>query len=163
MTDSHPPQAAKPSRARGLMIAGIVVFGALGVFLQLRLAARRDAAEHAAQNRPEARAMAAMQDADRATIDGDHRAAWTALQAAAAALDEALAERPDAPAVLRGRLVVTRRLARLAAEPAIDASARPLLEDAVERAAALFTRDATSEVARVDRLGTARELATHLA
>ena len=144
------------------MLAAILLFGVLGVVLQFRLAARREAAELAAQNRPELRAMQSVQAADSAMIDGDPRAAYTALGAAATALDEALAERADAPDLRRGRLVVTRRLAQLADTPAIDAPARPLFEDAVERARTLFEADSTDDQARLDRLGTARELAAHL-
>lgn len=159
MTD---PRPARASRTRTLMIIGIVVFGALGVYLQFRLAAKRDAAEQAALDRPEARAMKAMSEADRATLDGDHRAAWAALETAAAALDDALADRPDAPDLLRGRLVVARRLARQAEHPSISTSPLPLYRDALARAEALFDRDGTDEQARLDRLGAARELADHL-
>ena len=107
MTDQTPddpaPSAAvaRQDRTRKLMLAAIVLFGVIGVFLQFRLAAKREAAADAAANRPEVRAREALVNADRATLDKDYKAAWAALQTASGALDEAFAERPDARDVQR--------------------------------------------------------------
>lgn len=154
--------AARQNRTRKLLLIAIVIFGVLGVFLQFRFADQREAAAEAAANRPEARARAAMKAADRATIDKDYRAAWTALQQASAAIDEAFAERPDAPDVRRGRLLVARRLAHMAEHPGVDAAAGPLFEEAERRAIVAFEAEPTAERARSDRLSTARERADHL-
>ncbi len=163
MTDDRPPTAvAKQNRTRTLLVVGIVLFGALGVFLQFRLAAQREAAADAAANRPEARARAAIAEADRHTLDKDYRQAWAALQAAAAALDEARAERPEAPDLERGQLIVTRRMAHMAEQSGIDAAPGPLFEEAEQRAIAAFDADRTAEQARSDRLSTARERADHM-
>lgn len=155
-------KTARQSRTRTILIVGILLFGALGVFLQFRLAAKRDAAAEAAANRPEVRAREALTEADRATLDKDYRAAWAALQRAAAALDEGLAARPEAGDLRRGRLIVARRMAHLAEQPGVEAAAAPLFEDAEARAIAAFEADRTGEQARSDRLSTARERADHL-
>ncbi len=172
MTEQTPPPdderpapnaaIARQDRTRKLMLVAIVLFGVLGVFLQFRLAAKRDAAADAAANRPEVRAREALAEADRATLDKDYRAAWAALQSASGALDEAFAERPEARDVQRGRLIVARRQAHMAEQPGIDAAPGPLYEEAERRAIAAFDADRTAEQARSDRLSTARERAQFL-
>lgn len=154
------PNAA--NRTRMLLIIGIVLAGGVSIYLHFELADRRSAAEDAANNSPQARVNAALQEADRATINQEYGAAWTALTEASAALDAALVERPDAPDLLRGRLIVARRLAQVAEHRARSADARPHYEDALARAESLFAARPADSVARADRLGTARGLGDFL-
>ncbi|MCA9547957.1 MAG: hypothetical protein KC613_26310, partial [Myxococcales bacterium] len=149
-------------RKRTLLLVGI-----LGVVLGTGLVQylwqqKREAAAVAQANRPEARAQAALQDADRATLAHDLGAADQALLRAREALDAVLLERPTDEGALRSRLVVARRLANVAEQAGRAAQAREHLSDAWRRAQALFEAQRTGERARLDLLTVARELAAVL-
>ncbi|MCA9541935.1 MAG: hypothetical protein KC620_23725, partial [Myxococcales bacterium] len=154
--------AIKTQTLRRLLIVGIVVAGGFSIYLHFRLAEKREAAAEAAANRPETRFNEALQAADRAAINRDPAAGWTALVAAQAAADEALAEHPNDPRLLRARLIVARRLGQVAELRNRSADARAHLTDAVKRSEALFATDPTDERNRADRLNAARELSALL-
>lgn len=155
--------ARKNQRIRTALLISIAMTVVATVALQWRMRVRREEAAQAAADRPEARARDALQDADRAAINGDSAAVERALERARGALDEALAEQPDEDQLLRVRVSVARRLAHLARQGQRVAEARPLLEDAVARAARLHDESPTDTRARAERMAAARELADLLA
>ncbi len=154
--------AVRQQRTRLLLLVGIVVALGASIVMHLKLAARRNAAEAGETEGPAARVRGALADADRAVINRDLGAAWTALEEARGLLDELIVAEPRNPDLGRARMVVARRLANVALERGQGDVALDHLKDAYERAAGLHDADPANDRARNDRAQVARVLAESL-
>ena len=151
--------SSRANQTKFLLIAGIIVAGGLSIFLHLKIAQQRDDAAEAAQDHATARANRAMLNVERATINREYPKARKMLAIARAAVDEAIAERPDNAKLARSRLVIIRRQAQIAQHLEKPKEAARLAKEAVEVAAQIFRNNPTDERTRHDRLTSAREFA----
>lgn len=155
-----PPDTQR--RTRLLLLAGIAVALVASVVMHLKLAERRERAEQGEVGGPAAQVKRALEDADRAVINRDPQAAWSALVEARDGLDTLLEDRPAAPDLLRARMLVARRLGHVAEQRGQGEAALSNLQEAYERAAALHDADPANDQTQMDRLQTARALVEYL-
>ncbi|MEE2788339.1 MAG: tetratricopeptide repeat protein [Myxococcota bacterium] len=147
-------------RSKRWLLAGIILFGGISVYLHIHLKNKRVDEMHARDNAPLNRAKRAIQDADRATVNGDMPRARLYLVKAREALEEAIQVGPKTRQLLHNRLVMIRRQLHLADQAKRHGEAIQFGRTALEQARTLFKGDRTDSRSRADRLATSRELAS---
>ncbi len=143
------------SRRRGLLLLSIVLVVGVTIALKVKLTERESAV---GDESPVARANAALSEASRAATSEDMEGVERHLGTAAAALDEALEEKPGDLEAARARLAVARRRAAVSERRGRAPEAIGRLRTALQLATRLHERSPTASRGRLDRLDVARAL-----